>query len=567
MLLRLFSSVLGLMATYAGAGRGFALANHARQAGSYISNDVSFAVQRDAALEAVAIFDSSRARELLLGAQAVAAKTGGRLTPELERVLGDACLAVDDVEGAKGAFTRVLEHSQDSMVRAGAYTGLSRLSMGSLNTHAAFAEAGRALQTLGLTPITPSLFALLGAAIGVVWLVIRNALFGPGRQRPTDEFASQLYAMGGFAGYFLFDRKLLLAASLRGFAPSSRLPPNRATAESYAFSSVISAVVGAKGVTASFLKAARRIATQSNDPAAHAMVSGFEALATDMGGSPLEGERLGIAAIENGARMDVSSYLTVIGGVTWNVCMRGQARKALNLINHGTSRMESTGQSLIARGHTFRSYSGTTYALLGQPEKARKELDDYSEFLKQHAPDDVFRHILLIGHEAFFLHLSGASDEVLEACFDQHQKYGAPVSQYVMTLRHILLAKAMRRGDQVVADPRNGARLADAQELVKTLKSFGKYVTLVLHRELLEAKINWALGQNPVPALKSLRERAERVEAPWLVIEAMIAEAGWLRANSKVDEADAVQKSLESIATQNGLLGLLERSRRLSHSM
>ncbi len=550
-----------------GPGRLFALANHARLAGPQISSDVSFAVQRDAAFEAVATFDSARAREFLLGAQAIAAQKGEALSPELDRLLGDVCLAADDVEGAKAAFERVLAKSDDAATRAGAHTGLSRLFMSSLNTREAFAESGKALEALGLKPVRPSLLDLLGAVFIVLFTLLRTKLFGRGRQRSRDEFAAQLYSMSGFSGYFLFDRKLLLGGSLRGFAPMSRLPPSGAMAEWYGFSSVIASVVGFRGLSRSMIKMGHQVAAQVSDPAAQAFVSGFEALAVDMGGEPLEGERLGIAAVENGTRMDVSSYLTVVSGVTWNVLMRGQVRTAQHLINLGLARMESTGQSLIARGHTFRSYLGTIDALLGKPEEGLASLDAYSEFLRQHAPDDVFRLILLLGHRAYFLHLTGASDAELEACFTQHDAYGIAPGLHVQTLRHFYLAKAMRRGDQLVAAPRDARLLDDANALVQTLRSFGSYQTTGLHRELLEAKLSWARGNNPVPALRSLREKAERLEAPWLVIEAMIAEAMWLRSTGKPDEAERVQQGLEALATEHGLVGLITRSRRFIQLM
>ncbi len=550
-----------------GAGRGFALANHARLAGPHISSDVSFAVQRDAAFEAVATFDSARAREFLLGAQAVAATKGESLSPELERVLGDVSLAADDLEGAKVAFERVLAKSDDSAVRAGAHTGLSRLFMSSLNTREAFAESGKALQTLGLKPVRSSLLDLVGALLSVLWTWARHQVFGAGRQRSRDEFAAQLYSMSGFSGYFLFDRKLLLGGSLRGYAPMTRLPPSGATAEWYGFSSVIASVAGLRGLSRSMIKTGHQVAVQVNDPAAQAFVAGFEALAVDMGGEPLEGERLGLAAVENGTRMAVSGYLTVVAGVTWNVLMRGQVRKAQTAVNHGLARMESTGQSLIARGHTFRSYLGTIYALLGQPDQAKAGLDAYTEFLHQHAPDDVFRLILLLGHRAFFLHLTGASDAELDACFKQHDDYGIASSLHVQTLRHIFLAKAMRRGDQLVAKPGDAALISDATALVQTLRSFGQYQTIVLHRELLEAKLQWAKGEDPLTALRTLRERAERLEAPWLVIEAMIAEAMWLRSKGKPDQAERLQVALEALATEHGLLGLITRSRRFVQLM
>jgi len=545
------------------AGRGFALANHAKLAGPHISSEVSFAVQRDAALEAIATFDSVRARELLLGAQAIAAQNGQPLSPQLERMLGDASLAADDVEGAKAAFEGVLARSQDASLRASAHAGMSRLYMSSLNTRAAFAETGRALEALGLPAVKPTLGSLLGAAFSVGWVLLRKKLFGAGRQRANDEQAAQLYSMAGFAGYFLFDRKLLLGGSLRGFLPISRLPGSRSTVELLAFTSVVTSVAGLRGVTRKLLASAQRVASEINDPAAQAFAAGFESLAVDMGGAVLEGERLGLAAVENASRLDVSSYLTLIGGVTWNVLMRGQVRRALRTVNHGLSRMESTGQSFIARGHTFRSYFGTVYALLGQPVEGQRRLDEYADFLKQHAPDDVFRHILLLGHQAFVLLLTGAPHEALEACFAQHLQYGIKPGVHVQTLRHIFLAKAMRRGDQLVADPGNAAVLAEAQAMVKTLRSFGKYPTIVLHRQLLEAKIAWAKGENPTAALKALREGAERLEAPWLVFEALIAEAVWLKKAGQASEAARVQLAASAIASEHGLLGLLERGQRL----
>lgn len=392
----------------------------------------------------------------------------------------------------------------------------------------------------GLEPGADHLTKLV-ALLTVLWTVVRNRVFGPGRQRARDEFAALLYSLSGFSGYFLFDRKLLLGGSLRGYAAMTRLSPNGAMAEWYGFSSVIASVVGLGRLSRLMIKTGREVAAQVNDPAAQAFVAGFEALAVDMGGKPLDGERVGIAAVENGARMEISSYLTVVAGVTWNVLMRGQARKALNLNNHGVARMEATGQSLIARGHTFRSYLGTIHALLGQPQEGLASLDTYGEFLRQHAPDDVFRLILLLGHRTFFLHVTGASDAELAACFTQHDAYGIAPGLHVQTLRHFYLAKAMRRGDQLVASARDSRLLQEATALVQTLRSFGAYQTTVLHRQLLEA--------------------------PWLVIEAMMAEAMWLRGTGKHDEAELLQRGLEALATEHGLLGLITRSRRFIQLM
>ncbi len=545
-----------------GGNRLFAAAHHAQRAGDKVPGDTAHALLRDAAEHAVASFDSIRAREFLLGAQAAAARMGERLTPRLERLLGDTSVLSDDLDGAKAAYERVLTHTADPMERAAAHAGLARLFMASLNTRQAFAEVNRALEAIRLPVVSPSIFAFVKAIAGFVFAWVRTRVRPP-RSRPTDLFEATTYAMAGWSSYFLFDLRLFLGAGLRGYRTMSRLGSHPQAVEWYVWISVIFAVAGLDGMVRRLHAHARALAKSLNDPGTNAQLAAYEALAVDMGGRPVEGEKMAMLAVENGSRMEISNYLSLIGGATWNVLMRGQARNAQRIVDYGWSRMESTGTSLMARGHTFRSYYGTVFALLGKPEEGQKHLDSYAEFLNLHAPGDVFRETLLLGHQAFLLHLQGAPDSELEACFKKHEAYGKRPKNHVMSLRHIYLAKAMRRGDQIVAKPNDIALRKDAKALVATLASFGTYPTTVLHRQLLEAKLAWAAGKNPVALLDALVNGAQAIEAPWLVIEAMLAKAQYAEATGNAAEARTLQMNLESLAIENGLLGLVNRARRL----
>ncbi len=544
-------------------GRAFTLATHARLAGPKVSPDVVFSVHKDAALEAMAAFDAVRAREFLLTAQDVLRAQGRDLDPELELSLGSMHMATNHIDEAKAAFESVLRRSQDSFVRGGAHSGLARLFMGSLDTRAASAEAGRALRAIGYSPVKSSLFDLVLATVVFAFTLARTRFLGRGRLRPRDELGADLYMMSGYAGYFLFDRKLLLGGLVRGFTAISRLSPGRAKAEAYGFTSVVTSVLGLKGLTQKLIASAHAASAAAHDPAAAAFVAGFSALAVEMGGEILKGEKLGIEAVANGSRQDVSSFLTVVSGVTWSLVMRGQTVRALSVADHGLGRIRSTGDSLIARGHTFRTYFGTIYALQGDFAKAKQALDEYEQFLKQHAADDVFRAALLLGHRALYAHLSAAPDGELEAMFKTHDAYGLSPSSHVQTLRHYYLAKSLRRGDQVLLAPNDAAVRAAAVATVKELKTFKRYLTTTLYRRLLEAKLAVAKKTDVGAELTAIIADARSIEAPWLEFEAILLQAFVDRQAGATEALEAKRRALKALAEEHALAGLLVRARPL----
>lgn len=542
------------------AGRSFALANHARAAGNLITDEISFAVHRDAALSAFAAFDSARARELLQTAKTIAVRMGHTFEPQLECMLGNACFGVDDVDGAKAAFDSALANSRDPVVRANAHVGRSRIFMSSINSRGGFTEASLALEVLGLPAVANSRTSLARTAFAWLAMYLRHRLFGLEAQRPTDEIAARLYSMSGYAASFLFSPKLMVGSALRGLIHVSRLPPTRAVAEASVYASVIFSVAGLRKLSQRLTDTARAVASASNDPGAVSLVDGFAALAVDFGGDPINGQRLGTQAVAPGSRLDGSAFLTVIGSIAWSMLMRGQAQPAAELLHRGFARM---GQRVMTQGHLWDAISALASAFLGQPEVGGPKLVQYLEFLRRNAPDDRYLHITVIGYQALFLHLTGAPDEDVERCVRTHEGYGFAPAVHMRSVRHIYLAKAARQGDQVVANPPKANVVAEAKRTITELRTFDKDPTVKLHRELLETKVRWAEGAEPLTALRGIRARAEALEAPWLAFEAVLAEALWFQRQGQHDKVKALQPQLEALTAANGLIGLLTRARKV----
>ena len=77
--------------------------------------------------------------------------------------------------------------------------------MASLLTREAFSQTGQALEALGLPAVKPSSLGALGSFLVAL---VRAALGRQSRPLESDSVAARLYSMAGFAGYFLFDRRL-----------------------------------------------------------------------------------------------------------------------------------------------------------------------------------------------------------------------------------------------------------------------------------------------------------------------------------------------------------------------
>ncbi len=539
-------------------GRGYALALHATQAGHHVSWQAAYGFCRDAAIEAVATFDSSRARELLLAARTVALNHGAPVSPHAELMLGDACMATHDVEGAKSAFSRVLSQTTDGVVKAGAHAGLAKLFMGSLDTRSALGQLGMALEAMGRPAVVATSKHMTGALLKWLW-----SLVAPKKQQPNDELVAQLYSMSGLAGYFLLDQRLLVSGMMRGVATVRRLPRGRALAESYALVAVGAGTGGSVRLMRYLLKTANEAAAAAGDPAAMAFVAGFGALAIDMSGDALEGERMGVKAIENGARLDISTFLTVVSSVAWNLSMRGQALRALGVLRHAHTRVLTLGESLVGQGHTYRAAYATTYALMGKVEEGARQLKAYELFLEKHAPSDVFRNITVLGHRTLFEHLTGAPDEAVDASIARHARFEVAAKDHVQTLRHFYVACAARQGDQLLRRPLTPELVASARQTLADLKLFERSPALSLHRALLETKLRWATGKNPLGGLHALQKKAEALAAPWLQVEGLLAEAVWLQRHARSSESTAVQAKLEQVATASQLFGLIARATRV----